>query len=121
MNKRSHLLTLFISRTRISINKVDVPTKTTIPSQIKSTHNQFIEFTHTDYDKDAAQTTVPFIDSQNVVPILPMPASGAGIYFKSTGNYGGFIGLKLVTYDFSKHLNFSIDPVIAEEPEPNIN
>lgn len=43
------------------------------------------------------------------------PSSGAGIYFKSAGDKsGGFLGLKLVTYDYSNHLlrrdDFSGDP-----------
>lgn len=78
---------------------------------------------HTDFDKDAAQTTVPFLDSQPVIPVIPMPLSGAGIYFKSTGDYGGFIGLKVFTYNFGNHLDYSLE--VPEEdisdPEPQTN
>ncbi|KAK9746593.1 hypothetical protein QE152_g6077 [Popillia japonica] len=66
--------------------------------------DQFVEFTYTDMFKDAGQTTIPFIDSQDVVTSVPTPLVGAGVYYKSTPGYGGFIGLKVVTYDFTHHL-----------------
>lgn len=66
--------------------------------------DQYLEFTHTDFDRDAAQTTVPFIDAQPVESILPTPLAGAGIYHKGRDNFGGFVGAKIITYDFSKHL-----------------
>lgn len=35
---------------------------------------------------------VPFIDTQAVEAIPPRPLTGAGIYFKTSPGYGGFIG-----------------------------
>lgn len=55
-------------------------------------------------DRDAAQTTIPFLDAQPVESILPVPLSGAGIYHKGQKNFGGFVAPKIMTYDFSKHL-----------------
>lgn len=55
-------------------------------------------------DKDAAQTTVPFIDAQPVVTLVPVPLSGAGIFHKGRENFGGFIAPKIITYDYSKHM-----------------
>ncbi|KAK9746592.1 protein of unknown function (DUF4803) [Popillia japonica] len=110
-------------RTKYLLGKVDVPTKAKAHNTIKTKHNQFLDFMHTDFDKDAAQTTVPFLDSQPVIPVIPMPLSGAGIYFKSTGDYGGFIGLKVFTYNFGNHLDYSLE--VPEEdipdPEPQTN
>lgn len=64
----------------------------------------FIEFTHSDMDRDAAQTTVPFLDAQEVLPSVLVPLSGAGIFYKGENYFGGFIAPKVITYDFSKHL-----------------
>lgn len=67
-------------------------------------------------DRDAAQTTVPFLDSQPVESLQPVPLSGAGIFHKGQKNFGGFIAPKIITYDFSKHLQ----PAFPEE-EPPVN
>lgn len=54
--------------------------------------------------KDAAQTTVPFIDVQDVDSDPPVPLSGLGIYHKGQPSYGGFIGMRLITYDLVLHI-----------------
>lgn len=96
---------LLCYREEIILKNVDVPTRTTLEFNVVSSHNQFIQFTSTDFDKDAAQTTVPFIDAQDVVSDVPMAISGAGVYFKAVDGYGGFIGLKLITYNYAQFLN----------------
>ncbi|KAK9746573.1 protein of unknown function (DUF4803) [Popillia japonica] len=92
-----------VPRTKIPTNDLDIPTRTKSRTKSKNTivsrGDQFVEFTHTDMFKDAGQTTIPFIDSQDVVTTVPTPLVGAGVYYKSTPGYGGFIGLKIVTYD----------------------
>lgn len=55
-------------------------------------------------DKDAAQNTVPFIDIQDVVSNPPVPLSGVGLYHKGQDQYGGFLAPKVITYDFSPHI-----------------
>jgi len=98
-------------RTEIRLNRPDVPTNSRVKSQPDSTTNQYIDFTHTDMDADAAQTTIPYLDAQDVVSIPPCPISGAGIYHKGANMYGGFIAPKLLTYDFTPHI---------ELPEPKV-
>lgn len=95
---------LFFCRTKIHLLSPDVPTRLPGPSHPDSKHDQFIEFTHTDVDRDAAQSTVPFFDAQPVESMLPVPLGGAGIYHKGQLSSGGFIAPKIITYDFSKHL-----------------
>lgn len=90
-------------RTELKLHEPDVPILSK-RSEIDSTDNQFIRFTHSGVDKDVAQTTVPYLDAQDVVSKVPVPLSGAGIYHKGQKSYGGFIGLKLVTYDFAPHV-----------------
>nr|XP_011308187.1 PREDICTED: uncharacterized protein LOC105269546 [Fopius arisanus] len=63
---------------------------------------RYVSFQPSDNLKDFGQTTVPFLDSQDVVAEPPIPLSGAGLYFKGQKGYGGFIGLKLMSFDFSE-------------------
>ncbi len=39
------------------------------------------------------QTTIPYVDSQPVAPRTASWLSGAGIYYKGSPGYGGYIGL----------------------------
>ncbi|XP_057660741.1 uncharacterized protein LOC130896576 [Diorhabda carinulata] len=91
-------------RRKIWLVSPDIPTRTTSPSIPTSTPDSYIELTHTDIDRDVAQTTVPFWDSQKVESLQAVPLSGAGIFHKGRKFFGGFIALKMFTYDFSKHL-----------------
>ncbi|XP_011308186.1 uncharacterized protein [Fopius arisanus] len=63
---------------------------------------RYVAFQPTDNLKDFGQTTVPFLDSQDVIAEPPIPLSGAGLYYKGQKGYGGFIGLKLMSFDFSE-------------------
>lgn len=91
-------------RTPVKLKNPNIPTLSPSSSEIDSVTNQYIEFTHTDLDHDVGQTTVPYIDAQDVVSRIPVALNGAGIYHKGQPNYGGFIGLKLLTYDFQPHI-----------------
>lgn len=86
------------------LRNADVPTRIKNPSVPLSSHDQYIKFTNTDIDRDAAQTTVPFLDAQPVVSLIPVPLSGVGIFYKGYSNSGGYIAPKIFTYDYSKHL-----------------
>jgi len=99
-------------RTPIILRSPDVPTRSVARSLPKSKHNQYIEFVNSDMDKDAAQTTVPFIDIQEVTSNPPVPLSGVGIMYKGREQYGGFIAPKLITYDFTPHIQ---SPFAKEE------
>lgn len=93
----------------------DIPIRSPSPSIPDSKTDQYVEFTHTDIDRDAAQTTVPFLDAQEVISLLPVPLDGAGIYHKGRRNFGGFIAPKLITYDFSQHLQSAFPEVEANK------
>ncbi|XP_075158797.1 uncharacterized protein LOC142232004 isoform X2 [Haematobia irritans] len=91
-------------RQKVELSSPDVPTRTKAKSVPDSRHNQYIEFTASDVYKDASQSTVPFIDTQHVISQPPVPLAGIGIYHKGRPGYGGFIAPKLMTYDFSPHI-----------------
>lgn len=67
--------------------------------------NTYVQFTHSDFSKDAAQTTIPFIDTQEVINKPAVPLMGAGIYYKGKTGYGGFIAPRIKTYNYGKHIS----------------
>lgn len=70
----------------------DHPLQTTNKSKIISrSKNDYIKFGHSSLKTDSAQTAVPFWDAQPVTLVPAVPLVGAGFYFKSSGNSGGFI------------------------------
>jgi len=95
-------------RTEINIDNSDLPTKSGIPSEPDMSSNKFIKFTHSSIEHDVAQTTLPFIDVQPVVPYPGVPLSGVGVYFKGMKNHAGFIGAKVLTYNPSEHININL-------------
>ena len=69
-----------------------------------SNEEQYVKFTTTSIEKDGGQTTIPFIDTQKIVTNPPSPLGGAGLYHRGQPGYGGFLALKLYTYDFTEHI-----------------
>lgn len=94
-------------RTQISLSSPDIPTKA-VSNVPDSKSDQFVQFTHSDIDKDVAQTTVPFLDAQPVIPNPPTWLSGAGVFHKGARGYGGFVALKVFTFNFAPHLNYTL-------------
>lgn len=84
----------------LTLDKPDVPTKSIEKSQMFTENDEFINFQQSDFKKDAAQTTVPYLDTSTVSAYVPL--SGIGLYYKSTPGYGGFIAPKLIIYDFGR-------------------
>lgn len=91
-------------RTELQLNEPHIPILSPSKSIPDSTSNQFIRFRESDRSKDASQTTVPFFDAQPVVPAVPVPLSGAGLFHKGLPKFGGFIAPKVITYDLSSLL-----------------
>nr|XP_026492111.1 uncharacterized protein LOC113397811 isoform X3 [Vanessa tameamea] len=110
-------------RSRLALLRPDVPTRSAAPLPVDSRHDQYVEFVNSDFDADAAQSTVPFVDVQ---PLEPMRGaallSGAGIIHRGARGYGGFIAPKLFTYDYSRHVRAQPPPDnIQEEESPDVN
>lgn len=81
-----------------------MPTRSLSKSVPTTVTNSYIEFVNSDVDADMAQTTVPYIDIQDVTSIPPVALAGAGLHHKGQKNYGGFVAPKLFTYDFAPHI-----------------
>ena len=91
-------------RTELSLKSPNIPTRTKAKSLPISRPNTFVKFTHSDINKDAAQTTVPFLDAQDVVNNPPVPLEGVGIILKGQDGYGGFITPKIKTFDYGPYV-----------------
>jgi hypothetical protein len=91
-------------RTEVILPKADIPTSN-LQNLPDSINNQYVEFSHSDLDADAAQSTIPFFDAQEVVVIPPVALSGVGIYHKGRTQSGGFVAPKIFTYDFGLHVD----------------
>jgi len=99
-------------RTLVPIIQPDIPTKLLNRNQVDTRTDQFIQFDATSAHKDVSQTTIPFIDAQ---PVTPQPGtwlSGAGLYHKGQVGFGGFVGLSVASYDYSRHLLPSAEPPV---------
>lgn len=68
--------------------------------------SDYLSFSISNFESDLGQTTIPFIDIQDVVTKEPFPMGGVGLYYRKSddASIAGFLGLKLITYDFSRHL-----------------
>ncbi|XP_003704039.2 chemokine-like protein orion isoform X1 [Megachile rotundata] len=97
-------------REKLKLEKPDIPTRQALLSLPDSKPNQYVNFEPSDRASDAAQNTIPFLDIQPVEPNPPVPLMGAGIYHKGRKGSGGYIAMKLVTYDFTRHLQADLPP-----------
>lgn len=70
--------------------------------------HSYVQFGPTDFETDAGQLTIPLIETIPLESKNPMILSGIGLTYKSNDASAGFIGVKLISYDF----------VIAD-PEPD--
>lgn len=91
-------------RTELTLKSPNIPTRSKAKSLPISTSNTFIKFTHTDIGKDAAQTTVPFLDAQDVVNNPPVPLEGVGVFLKAQDGYGGFLAPRIKTFDYGPYV-----------------
>ncbi|KAL5277868.1 hypothetical protein ACFFRR_002857 [Megaselia abdita] len=67
--------------------------------------NGYIQFTASSRSKDAAQSTVPYIDTGNTVTSQGSPLTGFGLHYKQQPEYGGFIGPNIRLYDYNRNIN----------------
>lgn len=91
-------------RKEVLITSPDDPTKFPGLSKIYSAPDSFIRFGPTDRALDVAQLTVPFFDAQ---PVSPSPSSwwsGVELFHKGQPGSGGFLALKIITYDVTPHM-----------------
>ncbi|XP_041566382.1 uncharacterized protein LOC108147772 isoform X2 [Drosophila elegans] len=91
-------------RDKLQLKDAQLSTKSSGPSTPYRSNNLFIEFTNSGFKQDAGQTTLPFIDIQEVISNPAVPLSGMGLYYKGQNGFGGFLAPKLITYDFTSYV-----------------
>ncbi|EFN73534.1 hypothetical protein EAG_09552 [Camponotus floridanus] len=106
-------------RTELKFIEPDIPIREFLQNVPDSAVNQYLNFAPSDRRKDAAQSTIPFLDIQPIVPDPPVPIAGAGIFHKGQRKSGGFVALKLITYDFAPHLQVDLPPTPPVLETPN--
>jgi len=92
-------------RKQLPIIMPDVSTRLVNSNKVDGFHDMYFNFDTTSATKDVGQTTVPFIDAQPVVMEPATWLSGAGLYHKGRIGFGGFVGIKVETYDYSRHMS----------------
>ncbi|KAG6795681.1 hypothetical protein HZU73_09070 [Apis mellifera caucasica] len=100
-------------RTELKLENPNIPTRLPLLALPDSKTEQYLNFAPSDRKTDAAQNTIPFLDVQSVESNPPIPIAGAGIFHKGRLGSGGYVALRLITYDFSKHLQVDL-PVNVE-------
>lgn len=85
----------------LSLKNADVPTLARAPS-LPEPGCVKVTFGPSGFERDRGQTTVPYVDVQEVTATTPL--SGASLYYKGSKGYGGFVALKLRTYNMAEHL-----------------
>ncbi|XP_016912743.1 uncharacterized protein LOC107998157 isoform X2 [Apis cerana] len=100
-------------RTELKFENPNIPTRLPLLALPDSKTEQYLNFAPSDRKTDAAQNTIPFLDVQSVESNPPIPIAGAGIFHKGRLGSGGYVALRLITYDFSKHLQVDL-PVNVE-------
>ena len=98
-------LIFFISREKHHLLSTRPPTLSqgdfSLPN---SKSDSYLEFTYSDERADAAQSTVPFIDIQEVASEPPIPLVGLGLIHKQSGGSAGFVEPKVFTYNVGEEL-----------------
>lgn len=93
-----------------SFAKVNYPLHANIPTlltlgksfKISQTYDQYITINTTALEDDLSQTTIPYIDAQEVVPNPPTVLTGIGLMYKATERSGGFIAPIIQPLDLSE-------------------
>ncbi|CAL8073594.1 unnamed protein product [Orchesella dallaii] len=107
------------NRHELTLEDPDVPTLSHHPSVPDSHTDQYILFGASSQSKDVSQTTVPFIDIQEVRPKPPVWLKGIGIYHKGQRGYGGFIAPKIFTHSVADYIQLDEDDIYYDEHDHN--
>lgn len=92
-------------RRELNLTNSDVPNKSKRDNEPDSKTDQFLTITVTDLEKDCGQTTIPFIDVKEVITSPLTPLTGIGLFHKGQPGYGGFMGLRLLTYNITSQID----------------
>lgn len=92
----------FRSKRQLIPVRPDLPTKAQQKAMPFLGDNVYVNFQPSDIEKDAAQSTVPFIDATPLQAMTPL--AGVGLHYKTSIGSGGFIAPKLIVFDSSLYI-----------------
>ncbi|XP_011314222.1 uncharacterized protein [Fopius arisanus] len=95
------------TRIEIELDKPHEPTLSFKNAPEKEDHG-LIKFQTSDWMKDAAQTTVPYLDIQEVITDPPTILKGIGLRYRGAPGFGGFIGFELYSHDYVDLINYDV-------------
>lgn len=81
------------SKNEFQFNKFDTPL---------SEPGQFVKFQ--DLVKNSAESTITFIDAQDVVSTHPVPLQGLELFLKGSKDFGGLLKLKIKTFNYVPYI-----------------
>ncbi|KOC63814.1 hypothetical protein WH47_01144 [Habropoda laboriosa] len=99
-------------RYELAFPNADIPTRSPLLTLPDSKEDNYINFTPSSRKADAAQNTIPFVDIQPVELKPPVAIAGVGVFHKGRTGSGGYVALRLITYDYSPHLQVNVTPTI---------
>lgn len=85
------------TRVKLQPLRPDNPIKTVKKSMPIVGESFYIDFQPSDVEKDAAQSTIPFLDATPLESYTPL--NGVGLQYKTQIGYGGFIAPTLIVFD----------------------
>uniref|UniRef100_T1GAB5 Uncharacterized protein n=1 Tax=Megaselia scalaris TaxID=36166 RepID=T1GAB5_MEGSC len=97
---------MFFSKTNagvISTSDLDIPTASNGKHTI--IENGYLRFTASSRSIDAAQSTVPYLDTGDVAISGWTLLNGVGLNYKQSKGFGGFIGLSVNLYNHNNNIN----------------
>ncbi|KAK7072723.1 hypothetical protein SK128_001451 [Halocaridina rubra] len=91
-------------RKEMKVEDLDDPTIFPLKNKQDSAPDTYLKFGPTSRGSDVAQLTVPFFDAQAVSPSPSFWLSGLELFHKGQHGSGGFLSLKVLTYDVTQHM-----------------
>lgn len=91
-------------RKEFKVEDLDDPTLFPLLNKQDSLPDSYLRFGPTSRGEDVSQLTIPFFDAQNVSPSPSSWFSGIEIFHKGQPGSGGFLSLKVLTYDMTQHM-----------------
>ncbi|KAF7988535.1 hypothetical protein HCN44_001108 [Aphidius gifuensis] len=114
---------------RLALDHADASEQSHTNSAVLSTPGKnYIHFQQTDKKKDAGQSSIPYLDIQEVVSNPPRALQGLGIYYKGSRGYGGFVGIRGFIADMNddvgtlkvKEYSDAIDDILEDLKDPSV-
>ncbi|CAK9812221.1 hypothetical protein ANTQUA_LOCUS7165 [Anthophora quadrimaculata] len=99
-------------RHEMKFKNPDIPTRSPLLTLPDSKEDNYLNFAPSGRNADASQNTIPFVDIQPVEVNPPVAIAGVGVFHKGRPGSGGFVALRLITYDYSPHLQVNVTPTV---------